>query len=63
MIQNVGAFTQNTEFSLFPLQGKTVSASAVFQALFPCALEAFKQESSRNVECTQQEIFQVVRHH
>ena len=39
MIQNVGAFTRNTEFSLLPLQSISVSAiygTAVFQALFPC---------------------------
>ena len=39
MIQNVGAFTRNTEFSLLPLQSISVSAiygAAVFQALFPC---------------------------
>ena len=41
MIQNVGAFTRNTEFSLFPLRGKTVSATVpYFRPCFPVTVAA-----------------------
>ena len=37
MIQNIGAFTRNTEFCEFPLRDKLVECyGAVIQALFPC---------------------------
>ena len=50
MIQNVGVFTRNTEFSLFPLRGKTVSATVqYFRPCFPVmsgTLAAKKRESN-----------------